>query len=207
MNVFEDIYERNLWGFGSGHGSLPRATKGYRIYLQKFLDLNGIKSVVDYGCSDWQFSRYLDWSNINYIGIETVKKLVITNSEKFGSSTIRFEESPNNLIKLPKADLLIVKDVLQHLSHDDIKKFIKYALPKYKFALITNNVIPKMRLNINISTGEFRPLDLRKNPFNLKTCAVYSFGRNRRTYSFKQRKYFDPWKEVVLLFISKASDK
>jgi hypothetical protein len=202
MNVFEDIYERNLWGFNSGHGSLPSATKGYREYLQKFLELNNIKSVVDYGCGDWQFSQYMDWSNIDYLGLEAVNNLVILNTQKFGSPNIKFKVSLDDPIKLPKADLLIVKDVLQHFSNEDINKFIKNILPKFSFALITNDVTPVHLLNTNISTGGVRPLDLRKPPFNLAACAVYSFGRHRRTYSIKQRKYFVPWKKVVLLLNS-----
>jgi len=202
MNVFEDIYARNLWGFGSGHGSLPAVTKGYRKYLQEFMKLNNIKSVVDYGCGDWQFSRYIDWSGITYTGVETVADLVATNNRLFGASNIKFITSPKDPSKLPKADLLIVKDVLQHLSREDIMKFITHALPKYKFALITNNVVPDSILNMDITTGEFRPLDLRKAPFGLEASAVYSLGRERKTYSLKQRKSFEPWREVVLLFQS-----
>jgi len=202
MNVFEDIYERNLWGFGSGHGSLPAVTKGYRDYLQNFMSLNNITSVVDYGCGDWQFSRYMDWTGVEYLGIETVKSLVTENTNKFGTKTIKFAESPSNPAKLPKADLLLVKDVLQHLSKEDINKFLKHALPKYKFALITNNTIPADIVNMDIPTGAFRPLDLRLPPFNRPAAAVYSLGRERKTYSLKQRKSFEPWKEVVLLYIN-----
>ena len=199
-NVFEEIYERNLWGFGSGHGSLPSVTKGYRAYLQQFMELNNVKSVVDYGCGDWQFSKYVDWSNIDYTGVEVVKSLVDANNKQYSSDNISFMQSPADPAKLPKADLLIVKDVLQHLSRQDITRFIDRALSKYTFALITSNVIPADIVNMDIKTGEFRPLDLRLPPFNVKMTAVYSLGRNRKTYSIRNRQAFEPWKEVVLLY-------
>ena len=37
MNVFEKIYAKNKWLFGSGEGSLEKYTKKYRIFLEKFL--------------------------------------------------------------------------------------------------------------------------------------------------------------------------
>jgi hypothetical protein len=56
-----------------------------------------------------------------------------------------------------------------------------------------------VRQNIDIETGGFRPLDLRKAPYNIPATAVFGFGRERPTYSFKERKSYDPWWEVVLL--------
>ena len=38
MGVFDDIYERNLWGFGSGHGSLPAVTKELTVNYFKTKD-------------------------------------------------------------------------------------------------------------------------------------------------------------------------
>ncbi len=52
MSIFDEIYNKNIWGFGSGHGSLPSVTKGYRKFLENFIKDNNIKSVVDYGCGD-----------------------------------------------------------------------------------------------------------------------------------------------------------
>ena len=199
MNVFEEIYRDNAWGFGSGHGSLPAATKGYRNFLQEFLKQNDIKSVVDFGSGDWQFSKLMNWDGIDYVGLETVPSLTEQNTKLYGSSNIKFAASPADYSKMPKADLLIVKDVLQHLSRKEIDKFIAKALPRYKYALITCNFIPEDRLNHDIETGGFRALDIRKAPYSVKATAIYGFGRKRRTVSVKERKFFDPWWEVVLL--------
>jgi SAM-dependent methyltransferase len=199
MNVFEQIYKSDAWGFGSGHGSLPSVTKGYRDFLQTFIDTNNITSVVDYGFGDWQFSRYINWEGVNYLGIEVVESLVDKNTKLYGQKNINFKKAPKNLADMTKADLIIVKDVLQHLETADVKKFIKIVLPKYKYALITNNLIPAERVNVDIETGSFRPLDLRLAPYNLDAIAVYKFGRRARTFSIRHRKFFDPWEEVVLL--------
>jgi len=125
MNVFESIYLNNSWGFGSGHGSLPSVTKGYRRFLQDFMKDNNIKSVVDFGCGDWQFSKYINWSGVEYIGLETVPNLVTRNNELYGNNNVRFMLSPDKYYKIPKTDLLIVKDVLQHLEEEEKKNSLR----------------------------------------------------------------------------------
>jgi len=199
MNVFEEIYKTNAWGFGSGHGSLPAVTKGYRQFLQAFIKENEIKSVVDYGAGDWQFSRFMDWTGVAYTGLETVPSLIKKNNQRYGKANIKFARSPTNPSKMPKADLLVVKDVLQHLPTKTVKEFLHKALPHYRFALITNNFMPTAALNMDIEAGAFRSLDIRKAPYFVDATAVYTFGRKRRTYSFKERTFFDPWQEVTLL--------
>jgi hypothetical protein len=67
---FEYIYAANIWGHGSGGGSSPINTRGYRRFLQNFLRKNNIKSVVDLGCGDWQFSHLIDWKGIRYSGFD-----------------------------------------------------------------------------------------------------------------------------------------
>jgi hypothetical protein len=66
---FEEIYRKNEWGYGSGHGSLPKHNKGYIEFLEKFIKDKNVRSVVDMGCGDWQFSRLVDWNGAQYQGI------------------------------------------------------------------------------------------------------------------------------------------
>ncbi len=199
MNIFEEIYLNNSWGFGSGHGSLPSVTRGYRKFLQDFMKDNNIKSVVDFGCGDWQFSKYINWKDIRYIGVETVPNLVTKNQELHGSKNVNFILSPDKYYKISVADLLIIKDVLQHLEKGEIIKILKELVPRYRFVLIINNIEPRRSINVNIKRGGFRPLDLRLHPYNVEATAVYSFGRHRKTISLKERKLFDSWRENVLL--------
>lgn len=200
MNVFEEIYKGNAWGFGSGHGSLPSVTKGYREFLQKFINSNNIKSVVDFGCGDWQFSKLINWGSVNYYGFEIIPDLVERNNKLYGKSNIKFLITPDDYSDLPDADLLIVKDVLQHFPNKEIKYFIKGVLKKYKYSLITNNITKNKYLNIDIELGSFRPVDLREPPFNLKATVVYSFARNRWTFNLKNLQFYEPFCSTVLLY-------
>jgi hypothetical protein len=195
MSVFVDIYQNNAWGFGSGHGSQAYVTKGYRSFVETFIRENGVRSIVDYGCGDWQFSRLIDWGDAEYTGLDVVERVVAGNQKRYGRYGVRFELNRGE----PRGgDLLLVKDVLQHLPDDDVKDFLRDVLPRFRYALITNCVLPESSLNASISTGSFRPLDLRKTPFNFPATAVYSFTGSK-IYSWRKRMYFPAWKKVVLL--------
>jgi hypothetical protein len=78
---------------------------------------------------------------------------------------------------LPAADLLIVKDVLQHWSNADIQAFLP-QLQNYKGALVTNGYPPGSEsfVNSEIHTGpNYRPVDLQRPPFNLPGRYVFDF--------------------------------
>ncbi|MBV9365928.1 MAG: class I SAM-dependent methyltransferase [Solirubrobacterales bacterium] len=198
MNVFEEIYRKREWGNGSGAGSDPRATTGYREFLQRFVVENDIETVVDYGCGDWQFSRYVDWRKAQYLGLDVVPGLIARNSKQFGSDRVRFTLAPDDPTDLPEADLLIAKDVLQHLPNDEVAAFLNHASEAYRFTLITNCVWPKDELNRDIAKGDWRPLDVRVAPFSAAATAVYAFCPPV-SLSLRARKRQPPWKKVVLL--------
>jgi len=174
--VFNLIYERNAWGVGSGVGSTPANTESYRGFLSNFLMSNRIKSVVDLGCGDWQFTKLIDWGDINYIGID-VSDVVLNNTKCYASDQISFLEMDALTGDLPSADLLLVKDVVQHWSNADILSFFP-KLNRYKRALITNGLHPSgsSRTNSDISTGEWRPVDLKMSPFSLKGDYIYWYS-------------------------------
>jgi hypothetical protein len=198
MGVFDDIYKGDAWGFGSGHGSLPSVTKTYRKFIEDFIRENDIKKVVDYGCGDWQFSRLINWGEATYTGLDIVDSVVQRNTTNYGSDSISFQTIKPGESKLPKGDLLISKDVLQHLAEAEIQAFIRDVLPRYKFALITNCVIPVETLNASIVSGEFRPLDLRKKPFGVNGAVVHAFT-GPKVFSRSTRSFFPSWKKQVLL--------
>lgn len=199
-NRFAEIYAKNEWLYGSGEGSLATHTKGYRRFLQSFLEQKHISSVADMGCGDWQFSQLINWSGIRYQGYDVVPSVISSNQEKFSKDNISFTLYSGNPAELPTADLLIAKDVLQHLPNQTILDFLP-ILSKYKYALLTNCINPKGETNnIDIEAGGFRYLDLRLTPFNLKARQVYSFEKSDLLARFRTIiKGYPTWKKVVLL--------
>ena len=181
---FEEIYSENKWRYGSGVGSLPKHNQGYIKFLQQFLKIKNIQSVVDFGCGDWQFSRFIDWSGVQYQGYDIVESVVKNNQSVYSSENIQFHISPNDFNDLPAADLLITKDVIQHWSNASINIFLPH-IKRYKYALITNCFNPAGdTINNDISDGSFRPLDIRKQPFNLHATEVFKYT-NHRSFPFQ----------------------
>ena len=105
---FSEIYERQLWGPGSGVGSAPDKTVEYRAFVQQFMARNRVRSVVDLGCGEWQFSRLIDWSGVRYLGVDVVPAMIEKNQRDFGGDNIAFETF-ESLAKLPRADLAPVQ--------------------------------------------------------------------------------------------------
>jgi len=171
--VFSDIYANAKWGQGSGPGSNPSVLNDYRSFLERFIRLNDIASVVDVGCGDWQFSRYVNFGGASYLGLDVVDSVVETNTQAFGSARVVFQKAPADPADIPGGDLIVIKDVLQHLSDAQIMTYRDLIRSKFRFGLITNSRIKgDVPLNIDIQPGEFRCLDLNAAPYHFGGAAV-----------------------------------
>src|SRR4029079_4555282 len=84
-----------------------------------------VKSVVEIGCGDFAVaSTYVNQCQ-SYIGVDVVKRLAERNAERFGSSTVKFLWLDASKSRLPKSDLCIIRQVLQHLRNRDIKAIFR----------------------------------------------------------------------------------
>ncbi|OHU82434.1 hypothetical protein BKN38_07185 [Helicobacter sp. CLO-3] len=168
--LFDTIYEANMWGNGSGSGSNEILCKDYVAFLQDFFKKHDIKSVVDAGCGDWQFSKNIDFSGIDYKGFDVASFVIKANNAKYQKPNVTFTQYNGDFTTLPSADLLLCKDVLQHLPNAKIQEFVS-ILPKFKYALITNDMGDKNNNDILPTYG--RTLDLRAEPFNVPLEIVF----------------------------------
>ena len=186
--TFELIYAERGWGAGeqgkgsSGVGSTLEFTKLYRVFLQDFLAAHGIHSVVDAGCGAWEFSQAIDWNGIDYLGVDIVAPVIEANQRRFGAANIRFAVADIVRDELPPADLLLVKDVLQHLSNADVNRFLA-QLPRYRHVLIVNDVHPGSLTGElkDIRSGEFRTFDPSQPPHSLPGTKVLAWRHGAHT--------------------------
>lgn len=181
--IFTNLYATGAWGKNeeglgtSGPDSKLENSQPYIKFLQEFIHMNDIKSVVDAGCGDWSFSKAIDWREATYIGIDVVKPVIERNQTTFSSPNISFIHADIIDIELPAADLLICKDVLQYLSNSEIQQFLK-RIGKYKYCLITNDTRPNStnQPTRNIVCGDHRRLDLTCPPFNVEGSKIFSYA-------------------------------
>jgi hypothetical protein len=200
LDVFDEIYTASYWaGGGSGGGSSPESTYRYRKYLERFIRTHKIKSIVDLGCGDWQFSQLIDFGGATYEGFDVSRTVIERNNKLYSSTNIAFHDF-TSYENLPSTDLLICKDVLQHLSNEEAKKIIS-LFPRYRFALVTNDVINMSRLgeiiwkarkfgfgfkslsmplvNSDIRIGDYRPLNPTHQPFSINARKVLQWKAGR----------------------------
>lgn len=174
-SVFEQIYRDGLWTDGSGPGSDPANTARYRAFVERFMVQNSIQTVVDLGCGDWRSSRLIDWSRVEYLGVDVVASVIVRNQQRYQADNVRFAQL-NDEDELPHADLLIVKDVLQHLPNSEIHRMSR-LLGRFRVALVTNTVTSELHrpdgtvvriadVNADVPAGYMRPVDVLGPPFD-----------------------------------------
>jgi len=189
--IFAEIYKTKFWSpenekkihkFYSGTGSHhDEFIYTYLKKMKEFLNSFSIKpSVVDLGCGDFTVGSKLREHCGNYIAIDIFNELIEQNKTKYSSLNVDFRVLDIAKDTLPSGDICFVRQVLQHLSNDTIKKFINLIEGKYKYLVLTEH-LPNDKFfkpNIDILTGPFIRLDkksgvdLLADPFNLKVIEV-----------------------------------
>lgn len=154
-DAFTEIYRNHAWGLGtdasplSGDGSLPDNARPYVDFVKNFIMQNGIKSVLDFGHGDWAMWRDYEFSNVSYLGVDVADDLSLRLSKERGSENRRFEQIAENFEGLPIADLVITKEVLQHLGNSDIIRILE-AFTSFNHIIICNAYFPRRLVPIQL---------------------------------------------------------
>ena len=172
--VFEKIYNSNFWGSGeskSGLGSQIDSTKAIRESLPKLFEKYDIKSILDAPCGDYNWMKNVNKTGIEYTGVDIVPKIIRENNRNFKDKNTSFKVIDITSDKIPKVDLIICRDCLQHLSHKNVKKALRnFKDSGSKYLLVTN--YPWTLENYDIKNGDFNPLNLSQKPFRLPLLPV-----------------------------------
>jgi 2-polyprenyl-3-methyl-5-hydroxy-6-metoxy-1,4-benzoquinol methylase len=176
-NEFEAVYR--LGGFdgaGSGVGSSPKYCWDYVTALQSFLTYHDVRSVLDVGCGDWQFSQHIDWTGIKYTGMDVVREVIDENRRKFEDVRTRFIYGDALVDELPPADLLIVKDVIHHLKHKDVQRLVDRSkdYPKVLWVVDMGVEVPHGAWPDRALCAYFKNL---KSIYTFPTMPGYPYGR------------------------------
>ena len=178
--AMEQIYEKHLWGgkeseFYSGEGShLEELVQPYIQVISEFLtSFEQPITVCDLGCGDFNVGKELVKHTKHFIGVDIVEGLINHNKEKFQAENLEFHCLDLAKDELPKGDCALVRQVLQHLSNQEVQNIL-HKLIAYKYVIVTEHIpagefIP----NIDIISGQGIRLkkqsgiNLLKSPFNL----------------------------------------
>jgi len=185
-SVFENIYQQSLWAGGSGTGALHENNIDYVALVSKFMLWHEVRSVVDYGCGDWQFSRFINWDDKEYHGIDVAPSVIASNSARYATQSVRFTQLQDTT-EIPWADLILCKDVFQHLPNADVMQLLERLKSRCRWLIATNDDYPSDNLNGVIQAGGWRAVRLDLDPFNEHTATLLSWVVVSRTPTVRKR--------------------
>ncbi|MGB7395542.1 MAG: class I SAM-dependent methyltransferase [Pricia sp.] len=173
------IYKSKVWGgeeqdYYSGEGShLSKIVDPYiKKILQFLLRFDSKLTVCDLGCGDFNVGSRLVDASSKYIGVDIVPELITRNQERFTDPKLEFRCLNIVTEDLPEGDCILVRQVLQHLSNDEIATVVK-KLKKFKFVIVTEH-LPKgdftpnldKKTGANIRLSQNSGVVLMASPFN-----------------------------------------
>lgn len=169
QDIFTQIYNSNAWQSAescSGTGSTLEQTENLRKELGNLLKEFSIKSIIDAPCGDFNWMKLVNLEDCSYFGIDIVKEVIERNQQNFSARNRQFIHNDLCNVKLPKVDLIICRDLFVHLPFKDIFRVLnnfKDSGSKYLLATTFNR---PDRINKNINIGNWRTVNLEKEPFN-----------------------------------------
>ena len=156
--LFNKIYKSKEWGdnntpFYSGEGShRSYLTDPYISLIQSFFKGLPYKpNIIDIGCGDFNIGRKLVPYVNKYIAIDIVDSLIEYNKNKYKNLNVQFKTLDITKSSIPKADVIIIRQVFQHLSNEHILKSLENIYLKSKYLIISEE-IPNYDFIPNLNT-------------------------------------------------------
>lgn len=179
--AMQQIYELHLWGgheydFYSGLGSHDdKVVKPYIESVSTFLSsFETLLTVCDLGCGDFNVGRQLYPYTSKYEAIDIVPDLIERNRKIFQEEHLDFHCLDIAEDEWPPADCIILRQVLQHLSNEEVKKVVE-RLKSYRYLVLTEHLPEgKFKANEDLISGQGirlkkgSGLNLLSEPFNLE---------------------------------------
>ena len=162
-NLFEGAESR------SGTGSSLSATNTVRLNLAQFFRDFGIDSLVDIPCGDFNWVKEMDLAEVTYIGLDSSPEIIKMLSSKYPDRNwMQFDILSD---QLPFSECVLMRDLLVHLSNEEIKCALANVLRSGSTYLAVTN-FSNVDLNMDFSRLHYgkrvywRPMNLQIEPFN-----------------------------------------
>jgi hypothetical protein len=168
-DAFTALWRDNGWGSAetrSGTGSTLAATETLRANLSELCRFLGVRQLIDAGCGDCNWAQAISAQFELYLGLDVVPGLIAETDQRFGSRRGHFFAVRDvALDDLPRADAILCRDVLTHLSNEQALAALgHFWVSGSRFLFATTQ---RGADNHDIPTGDWRPLDLTREPFDL----------------------------------------
>jgi hypothetical protein len=166
--VFSEIYHANTWQNPesvSGRGSTLERTKIIMSHLPLLLQELNAEKLLDAACGDFNWMRYVDLETVRYIGVDVVPDLIRRNRRLYEAQCRTFKVLDITKDRLPRADVILCRDCLIHLSFARIHS----AMSNFKRTSATHLLCTThttLLENTDCPDGGWRCVNLQLPPFN-----------------------------------------
>jgi hypothetical protein len=125
-----------------------------------------VKLLLDAPCGDFNWMKEVPLAGIDYIGVDVVPELIAANQTRYGRPGRAFQCLDITADFLPRADLILCRDALVHLSLADVRKALA-SFQRSGSTFLAATTFPSCTVNAEITTGDWRTLNLEQSPFGL----------------------------------------
>lgn len=164
---FVEAFDANIWQDAesvSGPGSTLRYTESLRATLMPMVRALGCKSMLDAPCGDFNWMKACDLEGIEYTGADIVPAMIEKLQAEHPQHTFKVVDITKG--PLPRADFVLVRDVLFHLSNVDIVRVLENFLASGSDWLATSHSFQvQAMLDVPTDPTTFRPVNLMTAPF------------------------------------------
>jgi hypothetical protein len=122
--------------------------------------------LLDVPCGAYGWIEPVTRAVRSYLGADVVTELVAENERLHADATHRFLTLDLTRDPLPPADLILCRDCLVHLSFEDVLSALRNVARSSATYLLTTTFVG-CEQNEDIVTGDWRPLNLERSPFDL----------------------------------------
>lgn len=168
LDAFRHAYLNNHWSgtdSRSGPGSSLDQTAAIRRNLPELCRRLDVRTLLDLPCGDCSWMATIDLGPVRYIGADFLPEVVQAAAQSHAHPRREFQVLDLLSAPLPAADLVLCRDCLVHLSFADIARAMA-NLGRSRVTWLLTTTFPEQRINEDIRTGDWRPLNLESAPFN-----------------------------------------
>jgi methyltransferase family protein len=128
--AFDEVYRKKLWKRGcsaSGPGSEGYLADRYVELIREYAERHNLRTAVDGGCGDFEVGSRIAPIFDRYLALDVSPRIIGINKRRYDALTKRnvtFAVADLMAGPLPSADLVLIRQVLQHLSNAQIVKIL-----------------------------------------------------------------------------------
>ena len=182
IDVFDAGYSASVWGYGSGGGSDPNNAAQYVAFLSGLVYSLHPPRVLDIGCGDGRMAAAVNWCGADYCGVDVSSGALALFQEQFDSvraKSVTLICGDALTVDLPPADLVICKEVMQHMDTESTHRLIE-RLRCIGPVVVCNGItgtglVGEINGPVSHGPGTARGIDLSLPPYSLPVETVFEY--------------------------------